>query len=123
MPSKGQSDYDAGWVYIARSKDLGKGKYKIGLSRNPKSRWKNLNKYGYAGSKKWYLPYMVPVSCMKCVESRVHNWLGEPFMPTEDATETEIREAPYWMARIRLSWIASKFKPRYPRKLWASRWR
>ena len=123
MPAKGQSDWDPGCVYIARSRDFRHGVYKIGLSRNPKKRRKDLNRGRYHDSNKWFIAHVKAVSCMRCVEEQVQKALGEPFKFYEGAREIELREAPYPKVKNTLNKIAKRYKSSFPRQLWQWIWR
>lgn len=111
MPKSGQSDYDPGYVYIARSEELGRGKYKIGLSRNVGRRMLNLAKMSYGGFKDWRKARAVRVASMRAVEQRLHKVAGEPVeISTEGGKAIEIFEIPYPKARNMLLFFGRLFR-------------
>ncbi|MBK1663988.1 hypothetical protein CKO38_01915 [Rhodospirillum rubrum] len=114
MPALGQSDYDAGWVYIAVSRKLGPGLYKIGLSRHLKSRCDSLNRKSYLGYSDWYIAHYRSVSSMRAVEWRLHECLGVPYQTEEGGTEREVFKVPYPKAVRYLDKFSKHFKPAYP---------
>jgi hypothetical protein len=112
MPKSGQSDYDPGYVYIARSEELGRGKYKIGLSRNVGRRMLNLAKMSYGGFTDWRKARAVRVTSMRAVERRMHKVAGEPVeISTEGGKAVEIFEIPYPRARNMLLFFGRLFRP------------
>lgn len=113
MPALGQSDYDAGWVYIAASRTLGFGTYKVGLSRDPAARRETLNAQAYAGVSDWWIARYKPVSSMRAVEQILHESFGPP-VATESGSEVEVFEVPFPKAEAYLDMFAERFKPRYP---------
>lgn len=113
MPGQGQSDYDAGYVYIAASKQLGSGRYKVGLSRHPGARVAALRADAYAGVDDWWISHHRPVSSMRAVEAKLHECFG-PSVPIEGGREVEIFSVPYPKAVEYLDMFAELFAPRYP---------
>jgi hypothetical protein len=112
MPKSGQSDYDPGYVYIARSEELGRGKYKIGLSRNVGRRMLNLAKKSYGSFNDWRKARAVRVTSMRAVERRMHKVAGEPVeISTKDGKAIEIFEIPYPKARNMLLFFGRLFQP------------
>ncbi len=112
MPKSGQSDYDPGNIYIARSEELGRGKYKIGLSRNVSRRMLNLAKMSYGGFKDWRKARAVRVTSMRAVERRMHKVAGKPVeISTQDGKAIEIFEIPYPKARNMLLFFGRLFRP------------
>lgn len=112
MPKRGQSDYNAGWVYIALSNDLGIGKYKVGLSRNLAQRERQLNVDAYGGFIDWKIVDRVPVSSMRAVERKTHDWIGPP-VRLGDESSREIFDAPFPKVRNFLHMMGRNFKPRH----------
>lgn len=112
MPKSGQSDYDPGNIYIARSEELGRGKYKIGLSRNVGRRMLNLAKMSYGGFTDWRKARAVRVTSMRAVERRMHKVAGKPVeISTKDGKAVEIFEIPYPKARNMLLFFGRLFRP------------
>jgi hypothetical protein len=113
MPSPGQSDYDASYVYIAVSRKLGVGRYKIGLSRHPYSRRDELNANAYGGTTDWWIAECREVSSMRAVEGRLHESFGE-HVEIEGLSDTEIFAVAYPQAVNFPNHFAALFRPRFP---------
>lgn len=112
MPKSGQSDYDPGSIYIARSEELGRGKYKIGLSRNVGRRMLNLAKMSYGGFKDWRKARAARVTCMRAVEQKIHKVAGQPIeVSTKNGKAVEIFEIPYPKAKNMLRFFGRLFRP------------
>ena len=99
--------------YIAASRTLGAGQYKVGLSRHPGTRRDALNAQAYGGVNDWWMAHYKPVSSMRAVEAKLHECFGPP-VPTETGSEVEVFSVPYPKAREYLDLFAELFRPQYP---------